>query len=624
MTLKRFWLYIIYFLKYLAYFLLGVFLLLILSCLPVIKDWQNFYTQIQLGKSAAEQAWQQAQTKDFKASQASIQIADQDFTNARATWQIIQTNFFPAKVPLIADQFYYVNHVLDASILLSSSFYRSEAIAINLQSLANDWGQKKFGDLPDTERQKILQYLGQINPELTGLKANINLSLVLLDEVPKCSLIWPFYYNRFSLLQGELKNVSVLFDYASTFSQLTKVLGGYPQAQTFLVMFQNNDELRPSGGFWGSYGLLTIQDGNIKKFSADDVYNLDKEAIGKMKIVPPLPLKNAFNLENLYLRDCNWSPDWPTAARTAQDFYTQESQAANQIPLKIAGVIGITPQIVHDLIAITGPITVDGSTYNENNFQDLLQYNVEVGFVKNNIPKTERKKIINDVFYVLKGRLEALPLSNLSEITHLLEINIIERNLLFYFDDSNQQTIAAGLSLDGSIVQTSDDYLMVVDANLKSYKSDSVMKKQLAYTLTLNKDNLMARVDLDYTHEGGYDWRTTTYHSYTRIYAPLGSRLLLGQGTGPVDVVDDKALNKTSFGFYWTIEPGQTVKTSLSYNLPADLTQQILTSGVYSLYWQKQVGSRINQIKGDIRIFGRDQTFNFDNWLKDSQWSFLK
>jgi hypothetical protein len=623
MALKRFWLYVVYVLKYLAYLLLGVFFLLVLSCLPVIKDGQNFYTQVQSGKNAAEQAWQQAQAKDFKASQISIQTAGQDFTNAQATWKLIQTKFFPARIPLIADQFYYVNHVLDASILLSSSFYRGETIVINIQSFATDWGQKKFGDLPDAERQKILQYLGQINPELTGLKANLDLSSVLLDQVPKYSLIWPFY-SRLSLLQGELKNASALFDYASTFSQLTKVLGGYPQAQTFLVMFQNNDELRPSGGFWGSYGLLTIQDGNIKNFFADDVYNLDKEAIGKMKTVPPLPLKNAFNLENLYLRDCNWSPDWPTAAKTAQDFYTQESQAASQTPLKIDGVIGITPQIVHDLIAITGPITVDGSTYDENNFQDLLQYNVEVGFVKNNIPKTERKKIINDVFYALKGRLENLPLSNLSEIAHLLEINIAERNLLFYFDDSGQQAIASSLGLDGSIIQTPGDYLMVVDANLKSYKSDSVIKKQLAYTLSADQAGLAAQVNLTYTHEGGYDWRTTRYHSYTRIYAPFGSRLLSSQGTGPIDVVDDKSLNKTSFGFSWTIEPGQTVQTSLKYSLPTDLAQQILTSGAYSLYWQKQAGSRIDQIKGDIKVFGRDQTFSADNWLKDSQWSFSR
>ena len=129
---------------------------------------------------------------------------------------------------------------------------------------------------------------------------------------------------------------------------------------------------------------------------------------------------------------------------------------------------------------------------------------------------------------------------------------------------------------------------MVVDANLAAFKSDSVMNKKISYTVSSGSDGLISHVTLNYQHNGGFDWRTTRYRSYTRIYAPLGSRLNSSGNLADFTMTDDQALNKTVFGFFWSIEPGESSSASISYKLP-----KTITANNYELYFQKQSGSRL-------------------------------
>ena len=147
---------------------------------------------------------------------------------------------------------------------------------------------------------------------------------------------------------------------------------------------------------------------------------------------------------------------------------------------------------------------------------------------------------------------------------------------------------------------------MIVDANLAAFKSDAVMKKNISYQV-IGNNKLTATIKLDYKHEGGFNWRTTRYRSYTRIYAPLGSTLVNNGGLDDFSTVDDTTLGKTVFGFFWTIEPGAEKIASISYSLPDNIT-----NSNYSLYFQKQSGSRLNNFtfKDWSGTLDRDKIFN--------------
>ena len=237
--------------------------------------------------------------------------------------------------------------------------------------------------------------------------------------------------------------------------------------------------------------------------------------------------------------------------------------------------------------------------------RQLLQ-GFAAAYADKNITSWNRKEVINAVVAELKKRLMSLPTKRLTEVLNILQENIAKRNLQIYFDDAGQEQIAKGLNITGEIKQSTGDYLMVVDANLAAFKSDSVMKKNINYQ-TSGDNKLTATVKLDYKHEGGFDWRTTRYRSYTRIYAPLGSKLINNGGLNDFSVTDDQALGKTVFGFFWTIEPGTTKSASISYSLPDNIT-----SNNYSLYFQKQSGSRLNNFtfRNWSGTLDRDKIFN--------------
>ncbi len=382
-------------------------------------------------------------------------------------------------------------------------------------------------------------------------------------------------------------------------------LAGYPNNSRFLMIMQNNDELRPTGGFIGVYGVMTVHNGQIVSFKADDSYHLDMPAeTNKWNLEPPMPISKYLNVKKWYLRDSNWFPDWPTSAKQIKTIYNGESLAINQPVQPFTGLIAINPDLVAQLIKLVGPVTIKDVTYNADNFQPLLQYNVEVAYKDKNISSWDRKEIINELMMEIKNRLYNLPSNSWGEMLSIISNNITAKNIQMYFDNSDWEALAQSLGAGGEIKQdTASDYLMVVDANLAALKTDSVMKKNITYTVKENKASLDASVELSYRHEGGVDWRTSRYRTYTRIYAPLGSKFVslngLDQTAADFTAEDNKSLNKTVFAFFWTVEPGSNKTISLNYTLPDTIKNQ-LDNGEYQLLVQKESGQRVEKLQVEV------------------------
>src|SRR3989344_7519944 len=87
---------------------------------------------------------------------------------------------------------------------------------------------------------------------------------------------------------------------------LEELLGGNGPRK-YLFLFQNNHELRATGGFIGSYALLDINDGVVRRFFVDGIFNPDGQL--KEKIVPPKPIQKISASWSLH--DSNWFPDFP-------------------------------------------------------------------------------------------------------------------------------------------------------------------------------------------------------------------------------------------------------------------------------------------------------------------------
>lgn len=583
--------------KYALILFIALFFLAALSLLNTYQDFKNAAATALSGRTDLTLAVEASKNKNWPEAAARAKLATEKFQQAGSSLEKTQDNKTIALIPVFQNQVNDLKYLVKTAEILSRSLTGGVALASEIDEIRSGAAGNNFSNLSAAEKNHFLKLVYESGPELNGLKANLNLAELNIEKIHKIGVLFPIY-QKIADIKSELRQAGAILDQVIPLTKILPILGGYPEPSKYLIILQNNDELRPSGGFIGVYGILISQNGGIISLKTDDSYHVDMPAVGKWNYPAPEPISRYLKVSNWYFRDSNWSPDWPQASEKMIEIYNGEKMAVGEKREDFSGVIGITPDLIANLLRITGPITVKGETYNENNLQTLLQYNVEVAYKEQDISSWNRKNIINDLMAELNARLFSLPSDRWNELLSSLRENIAAKNIQLYFTNSDRQIFARDLKASGEIIKDSGgkDYLMVVDANLASFKSDAVIEKRITYSVAADKNNTPSSLILNYKHNGDFNWRTTSYHSYTRVYAPYGSRLVslngLDQDKAGLSVSDDAKLNKTIFGFYWTIEPGTSQEINLKYKIPEAIKTAAANNNHYDLLWQKQAGSR--------------------------------
>lgn len=379
------------------------------------------------------------------------------------------------------------------------------------------------------------------------------------------------------------------------FIDLLPVILGFSEPKTYLILFLNNTELRPGGGFIGSYATVRITNGKMDILKVEGTELLDKRAPAEWKVSPPKIIQEKLGLSNWYFRDSNWSPDYPTNVKKALEFYSAEGGvAANEID----GVIAITPVVLEDILEITGPIKVEGLEFNSQNVVEKLEYEVEYGFEQKGLSVDQRKKILKPLFEEVLKKLGPDAVLNPKKYVSFFQSLAEEKHVLAYFFDEKVQTVLKKNHWTGEVPQVKGDFVMWVDANLGALKTDQKITRELSYSFLPQKNGdatkFLATATMKYTHTGVFDKFTSRYLTYARVYVPEGSIL---QGVVAVDaqakrvvlasVEQGKELGKQWFGVFFSVEPQQVRKLEFSYILPQTAVK---TSGEYTLSIPKQSG----------------------------------
>ncbi len=393
---------------------------------------------------------------------------------------------------------------------------------------------------------------------------------------------------------------------------LAPALLGYDRPKTYLVLFLNNAELRPGGGFIGSYALVKIDRGRLTSFETSGSENLDWASPEDFKVEPPSPIRDYLGQPNWYFRDSNWSPDFPESARAALWFYRFEG---GQDGSKIDGVVGMTPLVVEKLLGLTGPVEVDGKIFNAENITEELQYQVEFGYKKEGKKRVERKVLIGDLGRALLQKMSSFSPLVWKDIYSLSQEMFKEKQLMIWSTDQSWQSILAKQGWAGEVKKVSGDYLMVVDSNMISLKSDPEVERRINYQIRPENGRLRARVAISYAHHGEPSWKVSRYRSYTRIYAPAGSQLISSDGFIQTDkikkgeevqiapAVASEELGQTVFGGFFFVGTKKEKILTIEYYLPEQIIEQVKKGG-YALFVQKQLGSAGPQLTIDLN-FGK-------------------
>ncbi len=575
-----------------------------------VKHVTGVYQHVSAGKTALEDALSSALKSDFMAASSKADAATAEFKSGLEELEAIRLGPI-GYIKEIAVYKTDAEHLVKSGQALSEAMGRATSYAYGLNDVIAANGSTSFSQLSVEKKRQILSTIYNAEPALGDVQDSLDESLSELNAITSLGWLGPLSVRIEELKEAIAKGTHTL-DEASPLTRLLPPMLGYPETARYLLVLQNSDELRPTGGFIGTYGIIQTKDGDFERFETHDIYHIDIPVQDKVNVTPPDPLKK-YLIPKWYMRDSNWSPDWPTSAENILRFYKLENAAAAK-PDPITdfnGVIGITPDLIIDLMKLTGPVTIDNVTYTPENFVDLLQYQVETNYVKLGVSMWQRKEVIGDIAKAIKQRLLDLPLGRWQELINVVSDNIARKNLLLYSRDPSLDRLIREQGWSGEVRHTWGDFVMVVDANLAALKTDAVMTRQINYKLTQKPDGRLTSIlTVNYFHNGSFDWKTSHYRTYTRVYVPSGSTLIKASGftEGPVAVGQE--LDKTYFGGFLKIAPKQMAQLVFEYDLPERMSKNMEQYKNYSLIVQRQPGSQVSKVTVDATFKNAIQSYS--------------
>jgi hypothetical protein len=450
--------------------------------------------------------------------------------------------------------------------------------------------------------------------------ARINDDLAAVDRLFRRALVERSYVRDddlrrfgFASLTPQLRQLDALAPQVTTYLQnarelvgaLPTLLGLSKPAQ-YLLLNLDSDELRPTGGFIGNYGVLTVNAGHLQGgVQLHDIYTLDCP-----RGCPYRPIPAAYSWMDVAptrfgLRDANLDPDYPRSARLIMDLFTQEGGPP------VDGVISITPGLAAAIMQVTGPILVPeySRTVTATDLEDVLHYYHLLGGagLPGSVPGSAYGTSDRKVFDALlaKDLLAAVAKAPAAQQQALIRValNALQtRDLQVYVNDAATQQTLATLGLAGQVYTPSGgDSLLIADANVGVTYTNADVTEQLAHTVTLDAQGTATHdAALTYTYTkrshlydsafvaAGGGWY---YRDFVRVIVPTGAQVISGSGCRWAPVAQEQG---AAWGCLFTVNASESVTLRLRWAVA-----NVVTAGTqqgdrrYQLYLQRQAGNLV-------------------------------
>lgn len=509
---------------------------------------------------------------------------------------------------------YFNGFYKDGKRLINSGQYLLEAGEIAIDSL------KPYSDLlglegkeesqsqeaMTTEQRLVLALdtLDKIQPSLDKIGEKLNLASSEVDQIN------PGRYPVTLFGKNIRKNVADLVTIVDgTTRMVTEVkpiitylrpLLGIPDEKRYLILFQNDAELRPTGGFLTAYAILSVNKGSIKSLGSFDIYSLDARFGNRLP--PPAPIKQYHkNVFYWHLRDMNLSPDFKVSMETFLENYGKVEDKR-----KIDGIIAVDTKVLVDILRVLGPIGVaDWGKFSAENDPRCncpqVVYELErladkpIGTLN-----TERKAMIGPLMHSILLNIMQSPRKRWPEFFNIAFTNVQEKHLLFSFSNPEIQGAIEALNAAGRIKEYDGDYLHINDCNFAGAKSNMFIRVNVDQEINIGADGEVTKtIKIDYQNpvpasncnlEAGELCLNGLYRDWLRVYVPKGSELIESSGS-EIDVKTYEDLGKTVFEAFYgdraPLRPQGKAELTFKYKLPF----KVQKGQEYRLLIQKQPGT---------------------------------
>lgn len=413
---------------------------------------------------------------------------------------------------------------------------------------------------------------------------------------------------------------------------------GAQSLRRYLVVLQNSAELRATGGFIGSYALVDIDQGEIKRMEIAKGGSYDLQGQLSVHQEPPQPLSLVNS--RWEFQDANWYPDFPSSARNLMWFYERSGGPT------VDGVIAVNDQVISDLLTATGPVTMSGGLQiTAASFRDALQTHIAQARATGS--KTP-KSVLAELGPILLDRLAHSSITAKATAASAVSAGLTRGDILIYSADTNTQDTIQTLGWDGALRTTTGDYLHVNISNIGGQKSDADLTGRIEHQAWIQPDgSIINTVNFIRTHDGTTSDASSI--SYVRMYVPKGSTLVEASGfTFPAESQFHKPLSyankneqltateqaetfdaasgtrvteefgKTVFGNWVVTKPRETSVARITYRLPfsafsVQKTQNALVRAAhaatlydpafrYSVFLERQPGLRNFVVRSHVIV----------------------
>lgn len=496
-------------------------------------------------------------------------------------------------------------------------------------ALGNTYLLKGMGESQNNTSSTLEERMDIIMEHLHAAIPNYQSAMDSLNSVDVSALPLehqgPFkdFKNIFGAVLNDLKNLSDLGN------SLKEVFGAQGQRR-YLLVFQNPAELRPTGGFMGSFAIMDVKDGKILNLEVPPGGTYDLQGQLDQYITPPTPL--LLTNKRWEFQDANWFPDFSVSAQKILWFYRHSRNTTAD------GVIAINASVLERLLAITGPITDTkrGLRISTDNALSTIQKVVETSPEKSD---RKPKQILSDLAPQFIEHFKNSQPKDLIPLLTNLQDALSKKEIQAYFIDQTAQDAVDQMGWSGKILPTNSnqDYLAIFNTNIHGQKSDAKIEQKISHQAIVEDDGAISdTVIITRTHTGQN--QEEMYGSpnidYIRVYVPQGSELISASGfTWPDEAnfhvpesyyksddllnqtekeikIDERTgtritqeFGKTAFGNWVVTTPGQTSQIQFTYRLPfkidnlngttRDVWQKLLATkkvNPYQLVVQKQSG----------------------------------
>ena len=507
------------------WFLSGLIFIAFVLIWPLIQlSWGVITFRFQLSE-----ALKNLEKGEFNGSLSSIKLAGRGVEQAKSIFYSLE----PVRnLGLFKSQFELGDNLSDLATYSADSAHNTilgiQALYQSLKSISGE-----LDDSPERYFEQASIYLAQADEDLSRAQALINneefsasLPKVLTGRVDSLS-------QRLSLYAGLIKKGRAI---AILLPEVAALEGN----KSYLVLLQNNAELRPTGGSIGSFAKISFERGKLKKLEVNDVLALDEQL--KIHVEPPKEIKEDLGQKDYFLKDSNWEPDFPTAARQASWFYTKETGE------RVEGVVAFDISAMKDLLSALGSVNLPDEKTIAENSTSLMQ------------------ELFNKLFF--------LPNQNWPGIAASLGQSLQEKHLSIYLDNPRLFSYVvsqnwASVMPRGAEDNKLADFLAPVEANMGANNVNFYLDRSYNLESNIGKDG-----EVSHKLRIAYMSRADKYKTRMRIYLPFGSKLnKLSWGESDItrDISSFVDYGRSGYSFAVVLLPKEQKNLVIDYSTPIKL-----------------------------------------------------